>query len=510
MKFTILTAAVFLAGFSDAFSFGQNVLNIGNLAADYFYPTPATQTRFQAAKFDLESVKNKFQSHGIPHQRRPDHEWDHIVKSQEFPNHGLRMKATPQSLGVDTVKQYSGYFDIEDETKHLFFWFFESRNDPENDPVVLWLNGGPGCSSMTGLFFELGPSGINKEIKPIRNPHSWNSNASVIFLDQPVNVGFSYSEKTVGSTRVAGRDVYAMLNLFFKKFPKYNGNGFHIAGESYAGHYIPGIATEIMSHDDRLFDLTSIMIGNGVTDLLRQAPSLKMMACGEGDHPSVLDEDTCLHYNDYLPLIEGLIQKCYNHQDPFRCVPAEYAVITLLEPYQKAGLNTYDVRAPCEESDLGLCYKGLDYINEYLNRFDVQAALGVETTTFESCSDSVMNSFVYSGDGSKPFHFDIVKLLDTYQVPVLIYVGDKDFVCNWIGQNMWLDALDWSGSAAYLDSNLTSWSLGQAGAAGESKNANGLTYVRIYGAGHMAPYDQPENSLDMLNRWIQGQGFEDL
>ena len=105
--------------------------------------------------------------------RRPDQEWDFVV--QQDASHKLRVNKVkdPQVLGVDPgVKQYTGYLDVEEEDKHFFYWFFESRNDPKNDPVILWLNGGPGCSSLTGQFFELGPSSIGPELKPIYNPYS--------------------------------------------------------------------------------------------------------------------------------------------------------------------------------------------------------------------------------------------------------------------------------------------------------------------------------------------------
>jgi cathepsin A (carboxypeptidase C) len=82
---------------------------------------------------------------------------------------------------------------------------------------------------------ELGPASIDKKIKIVDNPYSWNSNASVIFLDQPVNVGYSYSDKSVSSTQAAGKDVYAFLTMFFDKFPEYAQQDFHITGESYAG-----------------------------------------------------------------------------------------------------------------------------------------------------------------------------------------------------------------------------------------------------------------------------------
>lgn len=107
---------------------------------------------------------------------------------------------------------------------------------------------GPGCSSMTGLFMELGPSTINKAgTKPIHNAYSWNNKASVIFLDQPINVGYSYGDDSVSDTVAASKDVYALLVLFFKQFPEYKHLDFHIAGESYAGHYIPVFASGLHS-----------------------------------------------------------------------------------------------------------------------------------------------------------------------------------------------------------------------------------------------------------------------
>jgi cathepsin A (carboxypeptidase C) len=82
---------------------------------------------------------------------------------------------------------------------------------------------------------ELGPASVNAKIHTVENPYSWNANASIIFLDQPVNVGYSYSGGSVSNTHAAGKDVYAFLTLFFDKFPEYAKQDFHIAGESYAG-----------------------------------------------------------------------------------------------------------------------------------------------------------------------------------------------------------------------------------------------------------------------------------
>lgn len=263
-------------------------------------------------------------------------QFDFHVTDAQVPNHKLRIKSTPKDLGIDTVKQYSGYLDVVDEDKHFFYYFFESRNDPKNDPVILWLNGGPGCSSLTGLFFELGPSSIDKNLKPVYNPHSWNANASVIFLDQPINVGYSYSSQSVSNTIAAGKDVYAFLQLFFKNFPEYANLDFHIAGESYAGHYIPAFASEILTHPERNFNLTSVLIGNGLTDPLVQYEYYEPMACGEGGEPSVLEPEECDGMLNLLPRCLSLIESCYESGSVWSCVPATiYCNNGQMGPYQK-------------------------------------------------------------------------------------------------------------------------------------------------------------------------------
>lgn len=426
-----------------------------------------------------------------------------VLSDARYPAHALRVKETnPEILGLDTVKQYTGYLDVKELQKHFFYWFFESRNDPANDPVILWLNGGPGCSSATGLFFELGPSSINATLQPTFNPYSWNSNASVIFLDQPVGVGYSYTEgEEISSTAAAAKDVFIFLELFFQKFPKFTKNKFHIAGESYAGHYIPAFASEIINNADRSFELTSVLIGNGITDPLIQYKYYRPMMCGEGGYKPVLTTEQCEKMDRDYPLCATLTRACYAVQNAFTCVPAGLYCERLFAPYQETGLNPYDIRKECPDG--GLCYVEQDYIDEYLNLEFVKDAVGAETESFTGCDETVFRNFILSGDGMKPFQQYVAELLEK-DIPVLLYEGDKDVICNWLGNHAWSDALEYSKHDLFEVQPLRPWRTRDGVLAGEVKNYDKFTFVRVYDAGHMVPYDQPENSLDLVNRWILG------
>ena len=467
-------------------------------------------------------------SPGKKHTRLPDSEWDHIVRGEEVASswsinskgqeareldgkldtYDMRIKKQdPTELGVDNVKQYSGYLDDNENDKHLFYWFFESRNDPENDPVVLWLNGGPGCSSLTGLFLELGPSFVNKQRTVDFNDFSWNSNASVIFLDQPVNVGYSYSGSSVSNTVAAGKDVYALMTLFFKQFPEYAKQDFHIAGESYAGHYIPVFAHEILSHKNRNINLQSVLIGNGLTDGLTQYDYYRPMACGEGGWPAVLDESECQSMDNALPRCKNLIQNCYDSESVWSCVPASiYCNNALIGPYQRTGQNVYDVREPCKDGSL--CYEEIGWISEYLNKPEVMKTLGAEVSSYEGCNFDINRNFLFNGDWMKPFHRLVPKLLE--QIPVLIYAGDADFICNWLGNLAWTEHLAWPGKKAYNKAPMQQLTIkgDQSTVTGSIKSANNFTFARLHAGGHMVPHDQPEASLDMFNRWLSGEFLE--
>ena len=123
----------------------------------------------------------------------------------------------------------------------MFFWLFESRNNSSTAPLALWLNGGPGCSSMVGLFQENGPCTFNNVsgMDPVLNPYSWNNFANMLYVDQPVGVGFSYGTESTATTLNAAEVMWIFFQAFYACFPQYQNHDFGLFTESYGGHYGP-------------------------------------------------------------------------------------------------------------------------------------------------------------------------------------------------------------------------------------------------------------------------------
>ena len=430
-----------------------------------------------------------------------------VTTLDAFPDYALRvhpLDSLKPKYKFDDVNSYTGYLDVELLLKHLFYWFFESRGDPATDPVILWLNGGPGCSSLLGLFGELGPSFINASIVPEFNPFSWNSNALVLFLDQPVGVGYSYTDDPLeyhNLTYAAAKDVYAFLELFFARFPQFQGREFHIAGESYGGHYVPAFASEILHHPERSFNLTSVLIGNGITDSLVQWPYYQPMVCGLGGEPAVVSPQQCRDMAAGTPACQQAVELCYDFPNLVVCrIAGEVCSNLYHKPFLATGLSPYDIRVNCSAGS-DLCDARMDYVTRFLLQPDVIRQVGAQVPLFQPCNNSVGYAFGDTADGVRPFQGFVAELLD-HDVPVLVYAGDKDWICNWLGNEAWTKLLAWKGHAEFARAQPHPWVTAEGEPAGVATNYNHFTFLRVFDAGHMVPADQPQHALDMLAKWL--------
>ncbi|XBW36918.1 hypothetical protein QEN19_002497 [Hanseniaspora menglaensis] len=430
---------------------------------------------------------------------------DHALE-EEMSASSVKKEKNILDILEPNAKKYSGYFDILDEDKHFFFIFWQSRSNPEDDPTVIFMNGGPGCATVGGSnFLGVGPAFIDENMQPVYNEDAWNKHANVLVMDQPVGTGFSYSDsgEGVSDTFAAGEDFYAFIELFFTKFSHLAKNDFHISGESYAGHYIPQFSKEILSHEDRSFNLTSVMIGNGLTDPLNQYPLYHDMACGIGSGADpVVSPEECDTMLETLPRCLSLIEACYNTESVWTCVPAAlYCNNAQLGPYQQTGKNVYDVRKECKGN---LCYEETEYVSGFLNQRFVKEQIGIDPSQidkeFEGCNFDINRNFLFTGDWMRPDFVEDIKFLLEEEIPVLIYAGDKDFICNWLGNLAWTNELDFASHEEYADKDLAPWYVDDI-EAGQFKNAGLLTFLRIYDAGHMATWDQTHHAQAFVQDW---------
>ena len=178
----------------------------------------------------------------IPFQATPEANGFHTFQSTFSEHHSIRIKQQQNNSLCDArARQYTGWLDVGN--KHIFFWYFESQDTPSEDPLLLWLTGGPGGSGMVGALQENGPCLINEYGNgTVYNKFAWSSHANVIYVDQPAGVGFSYVDEGVpipGTSFTAAEDMHHFLQLFTSEvFPELKGTEFHITGESYAVSFL--------------------------------------------------------------------------------------------------------------------------------------------------------------------------------------------------------------------------------------------------------------------------------
>ncbi|PON30495.1 carboxypeptidase Y [Trichoderma gamsii] len=421
--------------------------------------------------------------------------------------------------------QWTGTIDVTDSHR-LFFWFFDSRNDPVNDPVIIWMNGGPGATSMFGLFNEMGACWLEPGANTtVPNDFAWNNNASVLFLDQPAGVGFSSRAEgsPIPSFDLAGAsDFQAFLNIFFKDvFPDRARLPIHIAAESYGGHYGPVYLNHILesrrfnSRDAFPGNITSLILVNAVIDYTAPAVGTYEFLCkGFGKHDKIMNDTVCEVLALNVPKLFELGRNCDASNDGHECRGMMTYVEEMVHPYYyeqvMAGKrNPFNVHIPCP--DWPLCSditKG--NMTAYLNQDHIKKALKLPSSfVFVADDIDVDMAYIYSKDPFRPTTREVARILDAYRTPnlgdirVLVLQGNEDYRLNTPG-NMWAyDNLRWSGLADYRLAPWRELPEGMA-ATGFWKSSGRLAFVAVDGAGHTVPGDVREGSYRIAQEWLEG------
>ena len=386
----------------------------------------------------------------------------------------------------------TGYITVYPENDNrMFYWHFPSKTNPDTAPILIWLQGGPGCASSGGLFFENGPFIVKNytiDQKAENRPFAWNEKANLLFPDQPLGIGFS----TVSEGRVAetATDIQEQFLLFFQgflaKYPKYKGRPVFVSGESYGGHWIPYIGSALFYSNDPDINMKGLLIGNGyvyskISNIYYPKFAYKYKnytnLSAEKYTELVKNADLCAHLTDIHPTPQ-FAPRTYDLCNNIEGVINEIA--TKFNPT----FSQYYMPGGWEENTQFL---------PFLNSEPVQKLLGVNKK-FDSCNNTFGDVF-----GSQDYYMDareyVVRLLGD-GVRVWFYNGDLDMDCNYDMEEYLLGRMEWSGRRAWVGKGLEECVYGLC------KEVLGLKYVRFVGAGHMVPDFKPRLCLDMVNEFM--------
>uniref|UniRef100_A0A7C8YZR5 Carboxypeptidase n=1 Tax=Opuntia streptacantha TaxID=393608 RepID=A0A7C8YZR5_OPUST len=418
-------------------------------------------------------------------------------------------------------QQFSGYVSVDDKKqKSLFYYFVEAEVEPASKPLVLWLNGGPGCSSVgVGAFSENGPFRPQGNVL-IRNEYSWNKEANMLYLETPAGVGFSYSIDTDGydavNDAITARDNLIFLQRWFIKFPQYKQRDLFIIGESYAGHYIPQLAKLMVQFNkkEKIFNLKGIALGNPVLEFATDFNSRAEYFWSHGlisDSTYKVFSSAC-NYSRFLseyyrgsvsPLCSKVMnlvnRETSNFVDKYGvtldvCISSVFSQSKIISPQGQTG------------ESIDVCLE--DETTNYLNRQEVQKALHaqlVHVSEWAVCSTVLHYDFL----NVEVPTITIVGSLVQHGIPVMVYSGDQDSVIPLIGSRSLVHQL-----AQKLRLNTTVpyrvwFAFEQVGGWTEAYG-NVLTFATVRGASHEAPFSQPERSLVLFKSFLEGRSLPEM
>lgn len=431
-------------------------------------------------------------------------------------SHPDRITLLPGQPQVE-FNQFSGYVTVDEKNQRaLFFYFAEAEKDAASKPLVLWLNGGPGCSSLgVGAFAENGPLRPKGE-GLVRNQFSWNREANMLYLESPIGVGFSYSADTSSymgvNDKITAKDNLMFLQNWLVKFPEYRNRSLFIVGESYAGHYVPQLAELMLqlNKKEKPFNLKGIALGNPLLEFSTDFNSRAEFFWSHGlisDTTYGMFTSVC-NYSRYVreyyggsvsPICSRVMSQVTTETSRFVdkydvtldvCISSVFSQTKVLSPQQ--GTETIDV---CVEDEAA----------NYLNRKDVQSALHahlVGVQRWSVCSNVLNYEF---RDLEIPTITAVSKLVKA-GLPVLVYSGDQDSVIPLTGSRTLVHQL-----AKELGLKTTVpyrvWFEGKQVGGWTQVYGNILSFATIRGASHEAPFSQPERSLVLFRSFLQGHAL---
>ncbi|XP_047064987.1 serine carboxypeptidase-like 17 [Lolium rigidum] len=438
-----------------------------------------------------------------------------IVQSEKQPQNTTVVSHLPGYHGPLPFSLQTGYVEVDKGNGvRLFYYFIQSERSPAEDPVLLWLTGGPGCSAFSGLVYEIGPlsfqshSYVDGLPELVHRPDSWTKVANIIFLDSPVGAGFSYAATDDGyksSDTITINQIAIFLTKWYEEHSEFLLNPLYIAGDSYSGLIVPPltfrIARGIKTDDRPLLNLKGYIIGNPLTDvkidMAAKVPYAHMMGLISDEQYEIYREScssvTGMPQNMRCTNCLDAIDKCLKGINTHHILEPECSEYDgnssgdrMLLDYNSGQLPLSDISSECRDT-------GYTMSSIWANDRAVREALGVHTET--------VPLWVRCNHGM-PYTTDIWSSLEYHRSVTsrgyrsLIYSGDHDMTVPFIGTQAWIRSL-----GAVVDEWRPWYVTGQV-AGFATVYFNNITFATVKGAGHTAPEYKPKQCLAMVSSWL--------
>ncbi|KAL1915359.1 uncharacterized protein VTP21DRAFT_6817 [Calcarisporiella thermophila] len=409
------------------------------------------------------------------------------------------------------LHNFAGLINLDETTDaNMFFWLWPRREQVAREKLIIFLNGGPGCSSVENIFLENGPIRINQtssESSIYKNDASWNTYASVLYVDQPLGTGYSYtaSNGLDRSLDQVAEHFMAFFDKFLDTFDSYKQADIYLVGRGFSGVFIPHFAQEMLKRNNaaksQKYNLQGLMIGNGWFDPKVQYRALYDYSMEKG----LLDEeDVQQRASQFVTkceedmekrgvrirndACEQLLQLVLSHS-----VTSEDNIMQCISQFDIRQRDTYPLCAlggPEEAKDMTTILRNI--------RFMQSLHLPSQYTGWSLCNGHVSNALI---DDQSPPSIELLPDL-LAKVPVLLYSGDSSLAYNHVGVEKAISKLQFNGAVGLPDeAPARPWYVNET-RIGSWRSARNLTYVLVEGAGFMVGYDQPLAMLNMVHRFI--------
>ncbi|XP_045825336.1 serine carboxypeptidase-like 12 [Trifolium pratense] len=415
----------------------------------------------------------------------------------------------------------TGYIEVSeterDENAEVFYYFIESENNPKQDPLLLWLTGGPGCSGFSGLVFEIGPLAFKNEVYNGSLPnlflrqHSWTKVSNIIFLDLPAGTGFSYPKTETAvqqSTWKLVQNAHQFLRKWLIDHPKFLSNEVYIAGDSYSGIPVPIIVQEISYENEGglqpRINLQGYILGNPITtpkDDNYQIPFNHAHALISDELYQSLQKNCKGEYTNIDPQNALCLRVFQSYKETISGVSG----IHILEPKCESDFHTVSSRRLIDKardifsSSLTMtplyCRTDAYFLSPYwANDDNVRKALHIRKGSigkWKRCNNDL--PFKHETLNSFPYHANLSKK----GFRSLIYSGDHDMRVPFLATQAWIRSLNYS-----IVDDWRPWYSNDQVAGYTRTYSNRMTFATVKGGGHTAPEYKPEECLGMLTRWL--------